>query len=118
MTDKPKSMIDAVARALCLSDPDSMRGRIKSEESPEGLFRVWSDDDDMIPAWQQTGNVESAKRAIKAMREPTKEMICVGNDISEDAGDIWEPSEGISYGGPSCGLEVWQAMIDEALKDG
>lgn len=44
-------------------------------------------------------------------REPTKEMIDVGNTVAEDAGDVWMPSEGISLGGPSCGREVYLAMI-------
>lgn len=54
---------------------------------------------------------------LDAMREPGAKVIDVGNDVSADAGDIWEPSLGISYGGPNCGLEVWQAMID-AIKAG
>ena len=113
-----ESMIERVARAICLGNPDSMVGRVKSEKCSDGMMRVWSDDDDLIPAWQQSTNLINAKQAIKAMREPTREMIARGNDVSEDAGDIWEPSAGISIGGPSCGLEVWQAMIDEILKDG
>ena len=48
--------------------------------------------------------------------EPTREMIEAGNTVSEDAGDIWEPSAGINYSGPSCGLEVWEAMLAAAPK--
>jgi len=55
---------------------------------------------------------------LDAMREPTREVIEAGNVVSEDAGGIWEPSDGISYDGPSCGLEVWQAMIDAIKAEG
>ena len=44
-------------------------------------------------------------------REPTREMLEDGNTVTEDAGDICEPSHGISYNGPSCALECWQAML-------
>ena len=59
-----------------------------------------------------------ARAALKAMREPTKEMIYDGDTVSEDAGDIYDPSGGCNHGGPQCGYEVWQAMIDKALEDG
>ena len=58
-----------------------------------------------------------ASAAMKAMREPTKEMIYAGDSVSEDAGEIWEPSAGISYDGPQCGRDVWLAMIDAALDE-
>lgn len=53
-----------------------------------------------------------AQGLVIVPREPTREMIEAGNTVTEDAGDIWEPSEGISYSGPSCGLECWQAMLE------
>ena len=55
----------------------------------------------------------AVKRVVVPV-EPTAEMIDDGNSVSQDAGDIWEPSEGINYNGPSCGLEVWKAMLAAA----
>lgn len=54
---------------------------------------------------------------LRELREPDEGMLAVGNQITEDAGDIWEPSEGISYGGPSCALECWQGMIDQVMEE-
>ena len=64
-----ESMIERVARATCLGDPDSMVGRIKSEKSANGMMRVWSDDNDLIPAWQQGTNLTNAKRAIETIKD-------------------------------------------------
>lgn len=57
-------------------------------------------------------NDDTVDAILAELREPTREMIEAGNTVTQDAGDVWEPSHGISYGGPSCGLECWQAMID------
>lgn len=58
------------------------------------------------------------RATMSEMREPTKEMIEVGDTVSEDAGDIWDPSGGCDHGGPQCGRDVWRAMLDAALSEG
>lgn len=71
------TMIERVARALCGHDPDKY--------------------------WQLF--VPGAQAAIKAMREPTEEMIFAPDMSSLDARD-------------QSTAEIWQAMIDAALKEG
>ena len=46
-----------------------------------------------------------ARAAIAAMREPTHEMTYAGHDVPMAVGLAAPPAD-----------EVWQAMIDEALK--
>jgi hypothetical protein len=54
--------------------------------------------------------IKCARAAIEAMREPTEAMSKQGNWC----GDGFSCSETWFSGAPN----VWQAMIDEALKDG
>lgn len=61
--------------------------------------------------------MRAARKAVEAMRDPGREAIEVGNTVSENAGDVWDPSHGCSHVGPQCGLEVWQAMIDAILNE-
>lgn len=98
-------MVDRVARALWALR-DSRYGGDKSAGTWEEIPDHWKQEER-----------ENARAAIKAMREPTPKMIDAGNDVSADAGEIWEPSAGISFDGPHCGLEVWRAMNDAALKE-
>ena len=121
-----ESMTEHVARAICLGDPDEMVGRIKSEKSANGMMSVWSDDDDLIPAWQQTGNLVTAKQAIEAMREPTEEVLAVGTEkvgyLKASCRDadfshsnyvtaLWVAHQADT-------IEIWEAMIDKALEYG
>ena len=108
-----ESMIERVARAICLGDPDRLEGRIKSEKTSEKTaecFRVWSDDNDLIPAWRQTGNLVTAKQAIKTMREPTEEMVLAA---VKSFSNVTRPvrDDELAYG-------FFCAMIDKALEDG
>ena len=60
--------------------------------------------------------LDLSRTCLEAFREPSKEMIYAGDSVSEDAGEIWEPSAGIRYGGPQCGRDVWQAMVNAELE--
>ena len=55
---------------------------------------------------------ELARAAIAAMREPTEEMVAVGYDNF-----MWGPCGSTSDDLPDANsAEIWQAMIDAALK--
>jgi hypothetical protein len=70
----------------------------------------------MVPSAPLSEHVlDAAKRAIGAIREPTPEMIDVGNDVISNTCDIWWPSEGVDVSAPPCALDVWRVMSDEAL---
>jgi hypothetical protein len=55
--------------------------------------------------------MEEARAAIEAMRKPTEAMSQAGGDITIPAGDYNYPIYGAAD-------EVWNAMIDAALKEG
>ena len=59
-------MLERVARAICVGDPDSMDGRFVTEETPEG-FRISRDESDPIPRWSHEYNLLAARRAMAAM---------------------------------------------------
>ncbi len=107
-------MLERVARAIheATEKERTFLAAVVPSIKPPGFLGTWEEKPESL----KFITLQEARAAIEAMREPTREMIDVGNTVSEDAGDIWEPSAGISYNGPSCGLEVWQAMHDEALK--
>lgn len=109
MSKPPTEMIERVARSFCGGLDDKLIQHHRWGDN--GLAEP---DGDPVPMW--TCHINSAIAAIAAMREPTREMIDDGNTVTINAGDIWEPSDGISYSGPSCALECWQAMIDAALE--
>ncbi len=95
-------MIEQVARALALED--SGVEQIESMDDPDYYRKL-------------------ARIAIKAMREPTKEMIVVGGDKIDDCLDSNYDSnaDGESYHyntmKPGSQTDVYQAMIDAALKE-
>lgn len=61
-----------------------------------------------VPKWD-----EIARAAIAAMREPTEEMLSLGDSAIPRA----EADEtGRRMMGREVALEAWRAMIDEALK--
>ena len=69
----------------------------------------------MIKAAIAALDAHRLERGLKTVpREPTREMIDCGDTVSENAGDVWEPSDGIDISGPHCGREVWIAMWDAA----
>lgn len=61
------------------------------------------------------GPIQRARAAIRAMREPTKEMIAEGNDKIEYDLDYGYPSTGPSVEILSTSArDAWRAMIDAA----
>ena len=89
-----ESMVERVARALCLrchDNPDSTHGGSRDGGSlPKGQ-----------PAW--TAWEDDARAAIAAMREPTTAMRHAGVDAV--------------YDGRGAYLDAWDAMITAALSD-
>lgn len=83
-------MVERVARALCVAD-----GCDPDHESADPI-------DTGIKLW--TRYVRDASAAIEAIREPTKAMIQAAYDSSLDDDERFDAHE------------IWQAMIDEALK--
>lgn len=96
------NMIERVARAICKShggDPDMIVAGGEPIRCPNNTYLAPQDDGklNVFPLWH-TYAID-ALEAVRAMREPTKEMVDAGYTI---------------FIGPC--ENVWQAMIDEALK--
>ena len=90
MTD----MLTAVARAICEAD-----GVCMARCTTEGC----------------RGYHAAARAAIRALMEPTKEMLMDGNEIISYQCDVWIPSDGVDYSAPPCANDVFQAMLRRAL---
>lgn len=86
-------MIERVARAICQAGDSAC--------DPSDVAYLGGGKDG--PLWQ--AYVPEAKAAIEAMREPTEAMAFTGGNVVVD--------EDMSI----VGKDVWQAMIDAALKD-
>ena len=98
MTD----MVERVARAICVGDPDGTYRRLVACDPPLlGRFGVIRSNVE-TPNWEMY--VDKACAAIVAMREPTEKMIDAG--FKEQQIVLSKPIEGL-----------WQAMIDAALEE-
>jgi hypothetical protein len=92
-----EKMVERVARALCGRTPDKKMYWFGGKVGK--LYRNWET------------SVPEARAAIAAMREPTEGMLKISNvdqalqELVEDNLEIAETKK-----------EIWQAMIDEALK--
>jgi hypothetical protein len=113
------TMIEKVARAICVCaerDPD-----LQGVQSPFG------DITPMPAGYRQWQNYEAeARAAIEAMREPTREMVFAAwNEMdggTNKNGPLVRESSTchVDNDGPlqsDTAFEVWQAMIDTALKE-
>lgn len=95
-------MVERVARAIASTrgrDPDDTAGG----PHPGG---TWLEKGE--PWWR--GDVDAARAAIEAMREPTEKMIEAGQLYCWDDGHPTVGSHAIQG-------QVFRAMIDAALKD-
>lgn len=89
-------MVERVARAICLETPGCKIGNRRP------------DDTDTLgaePLWHSF--ISSARAAIATMREPTGKMLDATDDIDIGEYALWS----------SKAREIWQAMIDEELKN-
>ena len=87
-------MIERVARAIILDAwPDTDWDYVKRIPNH--------------PLW--TGGISHARVAIAAMREPTDEMVNHGSD-TVDSDNCYIVGERVT-------VEVWQTMIDQALRE-
>ncbi len=101
-------MVERVARAICAAKGDD------PDEKCEDWMREFS-------GWR--GYQKSARAAIEAMREPTKEMIVAADAKLEDCIDSDLDSGGDGEGRNYCETVrsdtpsiLFKAMIDEALR--
>ena len=86
----------------------------------EQLARAMWMNTTLAPAeqWERENDItreiyrENVDAILAELREPDERMLEAGNTITQNAGEVWLPSDGVQYDGPSCGLECWQAMID------
>lgn len=75
-------------------------------------FVTWQDPDRRGTALMM------ARLALKAIREPSKEMIEPGYTAMDEAVDFYNYDSGAGYFiEPSGPADVWRAMIDAALSD-
>ena len=108
MTD----MLSVVARAICKARGHNPNRRHEEYgQSSHGYWEWELYDKEAKAAIAAHENALEAQGLVIVPREPNKEMIYVGDGVSEDAGDIWDPSGGCNHGGPQCGREVWIAML-------
>lgn len=90
-------MVERVARAMCLGNPDALVSKYAVTRDDFGGFSG-SATGEMEPAW--CGYVIKARAAIAAIREPTETMVEAGRAIDTE-----------------CHIS-WQVMIDAALNKG
>ena len=119
----PESMVERVARAICEArgiNPENPTGR-RIECDPDkadnlhttGASNIASSR--MVRAWEQFE--DHARAALEAMREPTEEMFEVGFGKGQECSEYH--GEDLSERRPFHAIRnVWQTMIDRALKDG
>ncbi len=89
-------MIERVARSMFHAENEPHKAETKYGELWDWL--------DVMPAVRER-HMTNARAAIKAMREPTEEMIEKGSDARRPGNSRWGNSHG-----------TWKAMIDAALK--
>jgi len=84
-----------------------------SEEMVERVARALIDADSTMEGYHES-HIEAKRKyacaAIKAMRDPTEEMIAAGRDANDEYASEVAPCSSFRA------LDSWRAMIDEALK--
>lgn len=102
MTDIPP-MVERVARALCLAASRRLQAGIAADPT---MAKYWMSDEhvmrDVENGWHHC--VPAARAAIEAMREPTEEMIAVGEN------PIDAPDHSLAH-------VVWWMMVEAALTE-
>ena len=104
MTD----MLTAVARAMREVEEqwDAKRYALRAQDR----LKYFGED-----GYQERLDLEKARAAIRALMEPTKEMLMDGNEIISNQCDVWISSDGVDYSAPPCANDVFQAMLRRAL---
>jgi hypothetical protein len=97
-------LVERVAKTLCLVEPDKLVPSMVVTESSFGFYATFNGP--LEPAWK--AHEAEARRVIKAMMEPTQDMLADSTVISGKDSEGYGISEGDAK-------EVWRSMIAAAL---
>lgn len=87
-----------------MSEPTEMELRVA-----RAIFAAVAEDFDKLSGFVRMDALSQARAAIRAMREPTEEMVTAGFVAGNEADDPYGPGNHAVTAAP-----VWQAMIDAA----